>query len=83
VLAANLAANLAADLDAWTRLLGLHDDAELARAEPQTMRYCLWHLPARLVSHARRRILKISQTWPWKNAFLTCWQRLCALPAPV
>jgi hypothetical protein len=78
-----LAANLAADLDAWTRLLGLHDDAELARAEPQTMRYCLWHLPARLVSHARRRILKISETWPWKNAFLTCWQRLCALPAPV
>jgi hypothetical protein len=78
-----LAANLAADLDAWTRLLGLHDDAELARAEPQTMRYCVWHLPARLVSHARRRILKISETWPWKNAFLTCWQRLCALPAPV
>jgi hypothetical protein len=77
-----LAANIAADLDAWTRLLGLHDDAELVRAEPQTMRYCLWHLPARLVCHARRRILKISTTWPWKNAFLTCWQRLCALPAP-
>ncbi|MEO3807352.1 transposase [Nonomuraea sp. B1E8] len=77
-----LAANLAADLDAWTRLLGLHDDAELARAEPQTLRYCLWHLPARLISHARQRILKISVTWPWKNAFLTCWQRLCALPPP-
>ncbi|MEO3807344.1 IS1380 family transposase [Nonomuraea sp. B1E8] len=77
-----LAANLAADLDAWTRLLGLHDDPELARAEPQTLRYCLWHLPARLVCHARRRIVKISATWPWKHAFLTCWQRLCALPAP-
>ncbi|WP_433498071.1 IS1380 family transposase [Sphaerimonospora sp. CA-214678] len=76
-----LAANIAADLDAWTRLLGLYDDAELAKAEPQTMRYCLWHLPARLVSHARRRILKISTTWPWKEAFLICWQRLCALPA--
>ncbi|MEU8252412.1 IS1380 family transposase [Nonomuraea sp. NPDC048916] len=77
-----LACNLAADLDAWTRLLGLHDDPELARAEPQTLRYCLWHLPARLVTHARRRIVKISATWPWKHAFLTCWQRLCALPAP-
>ncbi|MBG0814277.1 IS1380 family transposase [Planomonospora sp. ID82291] len=77
-----LAANLAADLDAWTRLLGLHDDAGLARAEPQTLRYCLWHLPARLISHARRRTLKISATWPWKNAFLTCWQRLSTLPAP-
>ncbi|MFC4016315.1 IS1380 family transposase [Nonomuraea purpurea] len=78
-----LTCNLAADLDAWTRLLGLHDDAELARAEPQTLRFCLWHLPARLVSHARRRILKISATWPWRNAFLICWQRLCALPAPI
>jgi hypothetical protein len=77
-----LAANLAADLDAWTRLLGLYDDAELSKAEPQTLRYCLWHLPARLVRHARQRIVKISVTWPWKNAFLTCRQRLCALSAP-
>ena len=56
-----LAANLAADLAAWCRLLGL---------------------PVRLVRHARARVLKISRTWPWKEAFLTCWQRLCALPAP-
>jgi len=27
-------------------------------------------------------MLKISRTWPWKEAFLACWQRLCALPAP-
>jgi hypothetical protein len=77
-----LAANVAADLDAWTRLLGLYDEVELVRAEPQTLRYCLWHLPARLVKHARQRVLKISVTWPWKTAFLTCWQRLCALPPP-
>jgi len=38
-----LAANLAADLDAWTRLLGL--DVELVRAEPQTLRYCLGICP--------------------------------------
>jgi hypothetical protein len=35
-----------------------------------------------LVRHARARLLKISRTWPWKEAFLTCWQRLCTLPAP-
>jgi Transposase DDE domain group 1 len=29
-----------------------------------------------------RRILKISPDWPWKDAFLTCWQRLRLLPAP-
>jgi hypothetical protein len=50
-----LAANLAADLDAWTRLLGLHDHGDLADAEPDTLRYRLLHLPARLSSHARRR----------------------------
>ena len=44
--------------------------------------YRLLSLPARLVRHARARVLKISRTWPWKEAFLTCWQRLCALPAP-
>lgn len=76
-----LAAALAADLDAWTRLLGLAHHPQLAVAEPATMRYCLWHLPARLVTHARRRTLKISPSWPWRDAFLTCWQRLTALPA--
>ena len=77
-----LAANLAADLSAWCRLLGLYDCDDLKDAEPDTLRYRLWALPARLVRHARQRILKLSRTWPWKDAFLTCWQRLCALPEP-
>ena len=54
-----LAANLAADISAWTRLLGLHDQPELAHAEPQTLRYRLLHLPAKLTTHARRRWLSI------------------------
>jgi len=77
-----LAANIAADLTAWCRLLGLYDQEDLINAEPDTLRYRLWHLPARLARHARQRVLKLSRTWPWKDAFLTCWQRLCALPAP-
>jgi hypothetical protein len=77
-----LAANIAADLAAWIRLLGLYDCADLKDAEPDTLRYRLLSLPARLVRHARARILKISRTWPWKDAFLACWRRLCALPAP-
>lgn len=77
-----LAANIAADLTAWSRLLGLHGCGGLEDAEPDTLRYRLWHIPARLVRHARQRVLKISPDWPWKEAFLTCWQRLCALPAP-
>ncbi|MFE9922848.1 IS1380 family transposase [Streptomyces sp. NPDC005774] len=76
-----LAANLAADLDAWVRLLGLHDIADLADAEPDTMRFRLYHLPARLAKHARRRYLRIERSWPWAEAFTTCWQRLTELPA--
>jgi hypothetical protein len=77
-----IAANIAADLAAWTRLLGLHDDPELRDADPGTLRYRIWHIPARLARHARERILKISPDWPWTQAFLICWHRLCALPAP-
>ena len=54
------AANIAADLAAWTRLLGHHDDAELRDANPDTLRYRVWHLPARLARHARQRTLAIS-----------------------
>src|SRR6266571_2798456 len=77
-----LAVNLAADLAAWCRLLGLYDQDDLKDAEPDTLRYRLLSLPARLVRHARARTLKISRTWPWKDTFLSCWRRLCALPEP-
>lgn len=77
-----IAANIAADLAAWTRLLGLHDEPELRDADPDTLRYRVWHLPAKLARHARQRVLSLSETWPWADAFLTCWQRLCGLPAP-
>ncbi|MEU1276355.1 hypothetical protein [Streptomyces sp. NPDC005799] len=68
-----LAANIAADLDAWLRLSALHDIDDLTDAEPDTMRF-------RLADHARRRRLRIEATWPWAQAFTTCWQRLNTLP---
>jgi hypothetical protein len=75
-----LAANIACDPAAWTRLLGLHDQPDLAHAEPDTLRYRLLHLPAKVATHARRRTLSIADTWPWADAFLLCWERL-ALPS--
>jgi hypothetical protein len=76
-----LAATIAADLDAWTRLLLLHDEPDLAKAEPETIRMKLYHLPARLTSHARQRTLHLDRTWPWAHAFSTAWQRATQLPA--
>lgn len=52
----------AADLTAWTRLLGLHDQPDLAHAEPDTLRYRLLHLPAKLATHACGRVLSIPDT---------------------
>ncbi|WP_406071117.1 transposase [Micromonospora sp. NBC_01638] len=75
-----LTCNIAADLTAWTRLLGLHDQPDLAHAEPETLRYRLLHLPAKLATHARRRRLSIPDNWPWADAFTLCWQRLNTLP---
>ena len=43
-----IAANIAADLAAWTRLLGHCDDADLREADPDALRYRIWHIPARL-----------------------------------
>jgi hypothetical protein len=77
-----IAANIAAGLTAWARLPGFRDDGELRNATPDTLRYRVWHIPARLVRHARKRVLKISPDWPWNDAFIACWNRLCALPAP-
>ncbi|MGW6412362.1 transposase [Streptomyces vinaceus] len=76
-----LSANLAAGLDAWLRLLTLHDRPALAGAEPDTMRFRLCHLPARPSRHARRRWLRIETTWPWASAFTTAWTRINSLPA--
>src|ERR1019366_8232491 len=66
----------------WSRLLGLYVQDGRKAPEPATLRYRLWGIPARIVRHARQRILKISPDWPWKEAFLTCWHRLHAMPEP-
>jgi hypothetical protein len=72
------AALIAAALIAWLKLTAL--DGSLARAEPKTLRYRLFHAAARLVCGARRRRLKIAATWPWADAISTAWDRVNALP---
>lgn len=76
-----LAANLGPDLDCWVRLLGLHGQDDFLLAEPDTMRYRLYHLLARLAVHVHRRWLRIERTWPWADVFVLAWKRLTPLPA--
>ena len=68
----------AQDLLCWAQALLL--DGELAVAEPKTLRYRLWHVAARIVRHARRRILRLQRTWPWAVDLAWAFARLRALP---
>ena len=68
----------ACDLTSWTQALLL--DGELARAEPKTLRYRLWHVAARVVRHARRVIVRLQRSWPWAADLLRAFTRLRAMP---
>jgi hypothetical protein len=70
-------AALATTLTAWLRHIGL--DGELATAATKTLRFRILSAPARLVTHARRRILKIPPGWAWSTDLATAWDRLQSL----
>ena len=70
-------AALAVTLTAWLRHLGLSGD--LAKAEPKALRFRLLAVPARLVHHARKRILKIPPDWAWSEHLTGAYQRIHAL----
>ena len=76
-----LAANIAADLSAWSAARPVR----LRRPEGRRAGHAA--LPA--VGAARpadpprpRPGAEDQLAWPWKDAFLTCWGRLCACPRP-
>jgi hypothetical protein len=73
-----LLVQLAQDLLAWAQALLL--TGELARAEPATLRYRLWHTAARLARHARRTHLRLDRHWPWATQLAAAFTRLQALP---
>ena len=80
------AAQIAADLVAWTRLLALTGDAEvLAACEPKALRYRFLHVPARLIHSSRRRRLRIPESWPWAAAIAAIaavFANIAAIPQP-
>lgn len=66
------------DLLAWTRLLAL--DGDLATAEPKRLRYCLFHTAGHLITTGRRRICRLSNTWPWTDQLIAAFTRVHSLP---
>ncbi len=51
----------------------------MASAEPKTLRWGLWHTPARIVRRARRRIVRVLDGWPGTDALLDAYGRIAAL----
>jgi hypothetical protein len=73
---------IAIDLIAFAQTILVHDQPQLARAEPKTLRYRLLHVAARLVRGGRKLRLKIDRTWRWAHALTAAFHRLRALPTP-
>lgn len=71
---------IACDLIAWLQLLGCH--GPLARAEPKTLQYQIFHTPATLTRGARQRSLNFPPDWPFTTHIQTIFQRLFTLPIP-
>jgi hypothetical protein len=62
---------IATDVVARTRLFALAGDAQvLAACEPKTMRHRFLHVPARPTLGARRRRMRVPETWPWAAAII-------------
>jgi hypothetical protein len=67
----------AADLVRWFQLLCL--TGPLAAAEPKTLRWRLWHTPARVIRKSRRHIIRLLNGWPDTTEILAAYGRITAL----
>jgi hypothetical protein len=74
-----VAVAIASDLLAWLRLLTLDHHPTLAKATPDTLRNLL-HVPARLIRHARRRLIRLPADHPHADDLTFAWQKIRALP---
>jgi len=61
----------------WFQLLCL--TGSLAVAEPKTLRWSLWHTPARIVRHARRHIVRILDGWPTADELFAAYRRVALI----
>jgi len=67
----------AADLVAWFQLLCLV--GPLSRARPKRLRWTLWHAPARIITTARRDVVRILDGWPTAGDIIAAYRAIAAL----
>ncbi len=56
--------------------------AMIAKIAKDKIRYRVLHAAARLIRGARRRQLRIPQSWPWARHITQAFTRILALPPP-
>jgi hypothetical protein len=67
----------ASDLVGWFQMLCL--TGPLTVAKPKRLRWELWHTPARMITTARRDIVRILDTWPTADDLLGAYRTIAAL----
>jgi hypothetical protein len=73
---------IAADLLAWLRLLALDHHQQLRKATPATLRRALLNTPARLIHHARKRVIRLDNNHPHHTDLILAWNKIDALGSP-
>ena len=68
---------MAADLVRWFQLLCV--TGPLSFAEPKTLRWRLWHTPARVIRKSRRHVIRLLDGWPDTTDILAAYGRIAAL----
>jgi hypothetical protein len=73
---------IASDLLAWLRLLALDHHQKLTRATPATLRRALLGTPARLIHHARKRVIRLDNNHPRQADLILAWNKIETLGSP-
>ena len=58
----------------WFQLLCL--PGRFVNAEPKTMRWAIWHTPARIIRHARQHVVRILDRWPTTGEILAAYRHI-------
>jgi hypothetical protein len=73
---------IVADLLPWLRLLAFDHHEQLRKATAATLRALVLNVPARVVHHARRRILRLDDQHPHQADLILAWTKIQTLATP-